>query len=88
MTARSLGELLRCLGGNVKSRDVPVQAVLSADMFATMVTKIAIHVAKNLETLLFRKHFTQLGSVQVRRGVWLAGHLNLYPASSPSSSCL
>ncbi len=42
------------------------QSVLSEDLFSAMVTKVAVNIAKNLETLLLRKQFTQLGSVQVR----------------------
>jgi hypothetical protein len=43
-----------------------LQPVLSATMFSAMVTKVAVNIAKNLETLLMRKRFTQLGSMQVR----------------------
>jgi hypothetical protein len=39
------------------------------DLFCSMVSKVAVIIAKHLETLLLRKMFTQLGSVQFERDV-------------------
>ncbi len=42
-----------------------LQAVLSPELNTAFVTKVAAHIAKNLETLLMRKRFNQLGAMQV-----------------------
>ena len=41
------------------------QGALSQELHVQFVTKVAAHVAKNVETLLMRKRFNQLGAMQV-----------------------